>query len=458
MAAAAQSGRDEARVSVARDIDIIIAGAGIGGLTAALELQRAGFRPRVYESVEEIRPIGVGINILPHAAKVFGECGLLDALRATAIETKDLSFFNKFGQKIWSEPRGIEAGYIWPQLSIDRGDLQMILLDAVRDRLGADAVITGHHLSDFEPNRDGRTNVRFVDRRTGAPIAERAADLLVGADGIHSTVRAKFCPDEGSPTWNGVVVWRAASESPPFLSGHSMVVIGNAIRRFIAYPVSRAHAARGSSLINWVAELKTDPNKPYRREDWNRRGKLDDFFPQFEDWRFGWLNVPSIIRAATDIYELPRLDRDPIGGWTHGRATLLGDAAHPMYPMGSNGASQAIVDARALATSLLVQSDIDSALASYELERRPTTSAVVVANRQEGPAEILSIVDKRAPNGFDDIESVISAAELAAIAQRYKRMAGFDRATVNSLPAARSDRGRAGVICPEHSIRRGNAF
>jgi 2-polyprenyl-6-methoxyphenol hydroxylase-like FAD-dependent oxidoreductase len=413
-------------------MEVIIAGAGIGGLVAALELHRVGIKARVYESVEEIRALGVGINLLPHATKVLGECGLIEALAETAIETKDLTYFNKFGQKIWSEPRGVEAGYAWPQLSIHRGDLQMVLLRAVRERLGADRVRTGHHLADIEPTPDHRARAHFIRRKTGAPLAAETADLVIAADGIHSTMRAKFYPHEGPPKWNGILLWRATTEGRPILSGRSMITVGYQGHRFVAYPISKAHAARGSSLINWIVEIARDPNTAFRREDWNRRGNLAEFLPLFEKWVFDWLDVPAIMRAAEVIYEYPCVDRDPVERWTHGRVTLLGDAAHPMYPMGSNGASQAILDARALAEALASEPDIDRALAAYEAARQPATAQVVVSNRRQGPSEIQTIVEERAPNGFDAIESVVSDAELAEISARYKRLAGFDQGSVNA--------------------------
>ena len=383
-------------------MDVIIAGAGIGGLAVALELRRVGINARIYESVEEIKPLGVGINLLPHATKVLGECGLLDAIAEAAIEPRELIFFNKFGQKIWNEPRGIEAGYAWPQLSIHRGDLQMILLRAVRERLGADRILTGHHLADIDHRTDGRPRIHFISRKTGKEVAVESADLVVGADGIHSAVRSRFYPNEGPPKWNGVLLWRAVTEAPPIFSGREMVSIGYPGRRFIAYPIANAHT--GLSLINWNAEIQLDPATPFRREDWNRPGNINEFLPRFEAWVFDWLDVPAIMRASQTIYEYPCVDRDPVARWTLGRVTLLGDAAHPMYPIGSNGASQAILDARALAEALVSEPDIARALAAYEAGRRPATAQVVLANRRQGPAEIQTIVEERAPNGFDNIE------------------------------------------------------
>jgi 2-polyprenyl-6-methoxyphenol hydroxylase-like FAD-dependent oxidoreductase len=414
-------------------VDVIIIGAGIGGLTAALALERAGIKAHVYESVEDLRPLGVGINLLPHATKVLGECGLLDALAETAVATRELIYLNKLGQEIWREPRGLAAGYAWPQLSIHRGDLQMILLRAARERLGEGRIRIGHHLAEVEQMPNGQIRARFVARGTGEEIAVAGADLLIAADGIHSTVRGKLYPHEGPPKWNGVLLWRATTQGAPILTGREMITLGYPGQRFIAYPISRQEAERGHSLINWIAEIQRDPASPFRREDWNRRGQLEEFLPRFERWVFDWLDVPAIMRAADAIYEYPCVDRDPLQRWTFGRVTLLGDAAHPMYPMGSNGASQAILDARALAQALVSQPDIDRGLAAYEAARRPATAEIVLANRRQGPSEIQTIVEQRAPNGFDNIESVLSAGERAAIAERYKRMAGFDQASVNAL-------------------------
>jgi 2-polyprenyl-6-methoxyphenol hydroxylase-like FAD-dependent oxidoreductase len=413
-------------------VDVIIVGAGIGGLATALALHRIGINARVYESVEELRPLGVGINLLPHATKVLGQLGLIDALVEIAVATRELIYLNKLGQEIWREPRGREAGYAWPQLSIHRGELQMILLRAVRERLGDDRIRTGCHLGAVEPIANERVRAAFVRRATGETIAEEVADLLVGADGIHSAVRAQLHPQEGPPTWNGILLLRATTRAPPILSGREMVSIGYPGHRFVAYPIARRHADGVHPLVNWIAEVAQDAAGPFRREDWNRPGSIADVLPRYERWVFGWLDVPAVMRAADAVYEYPCVDRDPLGRWTFGRVTLLGDAAHPMYPMGSNGGSQAILDAKALADALMQEPDVDRALAAYEAARRPATAALVHSNRRQGPSEIQTIVEQRAPNGFERIESVLSQEELAEISARYKRLAGFDQETVNA--------------------------
>lgn len=406
---------------------ITIVGGGIGGLVAAMALHARGVEVVVHEQVDAIRPLGVGINLLPHAVKVLTDLGLSERLAAVAIPTTDLTYFNRFGQEIWTEPRGVAAGYAWPQFSIHRGELHMILLAAAEERLGTEAIRRGHKLAGFDETSAGRVTARFVDR-DGAAVETAESDLLVAADGIHSTVRATFHPNEGPPKWNGAVLWRAVTENwTPFLTGRSMIMAGHQDQKFVCYPISAAAHAAGRARINWIAELRYDPSTPWNREDWNRPGKLSDYLPAFEDWRFPWLDVPALIRAAKCAYEFPMVDRDPLPLWTHGPVTLLGDAAHPMYPIGSNGASQAILDAAALAEAVATHGQTRAALRVYEAERRPKTAAIVMANRGNGPEEVMQLAHERAPEGFSDIEAVVPLAERQAIAARYKQIAGFDK-------------------------------
>lgn len=410
---------------------VLIAGGGIAGLTLALSLHQVGLAVQVFETVDEPRPLGVGINLLPHAVRELCELGLEEELAATAIPTLGLAYFSRHGKPIWREDRGIQAGYRWPQFSIHRGELQMLLLRAVQSRLGADAVRFNHHLVDFEQTEDG-VRAAFADRRSGARHDSVSGSVLIGADGIHSALRAIFVPDEGPPIWNGAILWRGVTEAAPFLSGRSMIMAGHEFQKFVAYPISRVAFDRGRAVVNWIAELKFAPDHAWRREDWNRAGRLADFLPQFADWRFDWLDVPALIAGAQHVYEFPMVDRDPLPRWTQGRATLLGDAAHPMYPIGSNGASQSIIDARVLARELRTHGCTPAALEAYEAERNPATARIVLANRDNGPEKVMQMVQQRAPEGFETIEQVLSAAELEEAAAGYKRIAGFDREILNN--------------------------
>jgi 5-methylphenazine-1-carboxylate 1-monooxygenase len=417
-----------------KSMKVLIAGGGIGGLVTALCLERAGVEAQVFESVAEIRPLGVGINLLPHSVRVLSGLGLEAKLAETGIETSELIYFNKFGQLIWREPRGRAAGYHWPQYSIHRGRLQMILLDAVRERLGAAAVRTGCHLDSFAERGD-KVEATFVSRATGETVAVETGDALIGADGIHSRVRRQFYPDEREPKFSGRLLWRGVTESEPFLTGRSMFMAGYAEQKFVAYPICAETARRGRSLINWVAELQVGAAYAGTPRDWNRQVEKSVFLPAFESWRFDSpdfrLDIPALVEAAGPVYEFPMIDRDPVGRWSFGRVTLLGDAAHPMYPIGSNGASQAILDAPALAQALAAEAEVVSALRRYERARLGPTAEIVLANRQQGPEQVMQIVEERAPQGFARLDEVISPAELEAVAARYKRLAGFDREELN---------------------------
>jgi len=409
---------------------VLIAGAGIGGLTTALSLSAAGFDVEVFEATGRLRPLGVGINLLPHAVRELGELGLQDALSATGVATAELVYYSRRGQRIWGEPRGIAAGYRWPQVSIHRGRFHHLLLDTVRERLGAAAVRTEHRCTGFDETPDGVVAHFSGSRGEQAPVR---GDVLIGADGIHSQVRAALHPGEGRPPWNGARLWRGVSRAPAFLTGRSMIMAGHARHKFVCYPIGAA--TEGEPEINWVAELHGDVRDLPPRQDWNSRGRLDDFLPAFADWRFDWLDVPEIIRCAPDVYVYPMVDRDPLPNWGTGRVTLLGDAAHPMYPIGSNGASQAILDARVLTGCLRAIPDPIEALAVYEDVRRPPTSALVLANRRQGPEECMTLVEARAPGGFAHIDDVIAPRELAAIADKYKKLAGFSIAELNGSPS-----------------------
>jgi 2-polyprenyl-6-methoxyphenol hydroxylase-like FAD-dependent oxidoreductase len=409
-------------------METLIIGGGIGGLATALSLNATGIPCRVYEAAPTIQPLGVGINLLPHAVRELTELGIADSLAASGIPLAELIYANRHGQQIWQEPRGQTAGYHWPQYSMHRGALQMMLLEAVQARIGAENVVTGHRLVGFAQTGE-RVNASF--QRDDGSLAQVEGDVLIAADGIHSTVRKHFYPDEGAPIWNGNVLWRATTRGQPYLNGRSMVMAGHASQKFVCYPISRQAEDEGAALINWIAEIRFTDRQSWRAEDWNRQVDVAEFLPAFADWDFGWLKVPEIIRGADAVFEYPMVDRDPVDAWSFGRVTLMGDAAHPMYPIGSNGASQAILDARRLAWHLAQGEPVEAALKAYNAERRPPTSKIVLANRGNGPEQAMELVHERAPNGFGNLTDVVSAAELAETADKYKALAGFDKDTLN---------------------------
>lgn len=407
---------------------VLIAGAGIGGLTLALTLHQIGVPVRVFESVREIRPLGVGINIQPSAVRELYDLHIEEALMHSGVRLQKLGYFSKHGKEIWTEPRGLAAGYLWPQYSVFRGRLQLELLDAAIKRLGPEAVTTGRRVAGFKQNKDSVT----LHMEEGE-IIEGA--LLVGADGIRSAIRAQANPKEGEPVWGGAILWRGVTKTKPFHDVPMMAMIGHEQQKFVAYPVSEPDPADGTVTLNWIAELKFDTTSSRHLGNWNRPAVLGDFLPPFRSWCFDWLDVPSVIENADVVYEYPMVDRNPLDDWIGGRVTLLGDAAHAMYPIGSNGASQAILDARVLGREILEKGLNPDALLSYELERRPKTTRIVLTNRQNGPDEVLQLVEDRAPGGFSSIEDVISHEERQAIAVRYKQLAGFDPDMLNSSPS-----------------------
>ena len=407
---------------------VLIAGAGIAGLTLGLTLHQIGVPFRIFEAVDTIRPLGVGINLQPNAVRELYDLDLKDALESTGVATRSLGFYSKTGREIWTEPRGLHAGYNWPQYSIHRGKLQMLLHDALIQRAGENCIVTGHRVK--QASETGELYVEHI----GGTKKEKGA-IVIGADGIHSATRSQLVPQEGAPLWAGAILWRGVTRMPPFLSGKDMILAGHDTLRIVAYPISKADPETGLADVNWIAERRVDPAQGWRREDWNRPADLADFAPAFRNWRFDWLDVPEMIGAAERVYEYPMVDREPLERWTRGRITLMGDAAHPTYPVGSNGASQAIVDARILGAVIAEHGPTPVALEAYEAQVRPRTTQVTLANRGSGPDAILQQVEDLCAGEFDKIDDVLPHDVLAAHAEKYKALAGFGIEALNAQPA-----------------------
>lgn len=419
-------------------MEAIIVGGGIGGFAAALSLHAVGISCHVYEALSEITPLGVGINVLPHSVKELDDLGLLQRLEDTGVVTKELVYASKRGEIVWREPRGRYAGYKWPQVSVHRGHLHMLLYQAARERIGDDRIHLNHTVADVDWTPD-KPVVTFRATDSGRPLPAASGDVVIASDGIHSPVRAKFYPEEGPPAWSGMILWRGTTVWEPFLSGASMVVMGYAEQKFVTYPIQRL--PDGRQLVNWIAELTLDESTLKTPQDWNRQGTQKDFLPRFEGWKTDFLDIPGLVRGSGTIYEYPMSDRNVVPSWVRGRVVLLGDAAHAMYPIGSNGGSQAILDARRLAYELASRPSIDDALAAYDAIRRPAMAKLLGMTREEGPDAVINRLEKRAPDGAPDLEQVLPMAERVQIAEDYKRAAGFSIETLNSTPPLRPGAG-----------------
>jgi len=391
----------------------------VTGLTLALSLHEVGIPCRVYEAASELKWLGVGINLLPHAVRELTELGLAERLERRAVPTREMCFYNRFGQFVYKEPRGRYAGYDWPQLSMHRGEVHRVLVDAVRERLGADALVLDARCEGIEQDETGVT-VRFA----GGTIARGA--VAIGCDGIHSAARRALYPDEGPPLYTNINMWRGVTRWPPFLTGESFAQCGWLdVGKIVIYPIAAELDERGRQLLNWTAEFRSPRNI---QADWNLNGNLADFLPVFESFRFPWLDVAGMLRNAEVVLEYPMVDRDPLARWTFGRVTLVGDAAHPMVPRGANGAAQGILDARALAGCLARERDPLAALKAYEDARLEAANEVVLASRSISPDTILRLVHERTGDKpFERVEDVIGRDELGALMEKYKRVAGFER-------------------------------
>ncbi|NPU66708.1 flavin-dependent oxidoreductase [Bradyrhizobium sp. 83012] len=402
----------------------IIVGGGIGGLTTALMLRARGLDCEVFEQAESIRELGVGINTLPHAIRELAQLGLLDRLDEVAIRTYELFYLTRRGQEVWHETRGVDAGHDVPQFSIHRGRLQSVIHQAVTQRLGPEKVHTGCRLGSFTQDEGGVT-AYFFDR-SGSHVHTVRGDVLIGADGIHSKVRQTLFPNEGAPCWNGLMLWRGATDWPVFLTGRSMIIAGGLNAKAVIYPIAEG-SSPASRLTNWAVLVRIgDANTaPPRREDWSRLGKADELMPHVNGFSIPQVDFAAMVRATPEFWEYPCCDRDPLPYWSSGRVTLLGDAAHPMYPVGSNGASQAILDARALADALARSEHPRQALMAYEQKRLPMTAEIVASNRRGGPEGVIDAVEQLAPQGFTDINTILNYEAREGIVRGYASRAGF---------------------------------
>lgn len=403
----------------AENYDILIIGGGIGGLTMALSLHSDGIPCRVFEAASAFRPLGVGINMMPHAIRVLSSLGLEENLKRFGVEAKEFAYFNRHGQKIFTEPCGRFAGYEYSHFSIHRGDLHQVLHQAVLERLGPDAVMLGHRCAGVDQNAGGVT-VRFE----GA--AAQDGRIALAFDGFHSVVREQFYPDEGPPRFGGINMWRGVTRRKPFLTGASVTRVGTVqVGKMVIYPIRQFED--GTQLINWNTEQPREDHKP---NDWATPGRIEDFIEPFANWNFDWLDMPGLIADAEFILEYPMVDRDPVGRWVFDRVALMGDAAHPMYPRGGNGGAQAILDAECLTRLLGENEDPVAALRAFEAERLDIVNRIVLTNREQPPDYIIETVENLTGGApFDRIEDVIDRAELAAISDRYKDIARYSKET-----------------------------
>jgi 5-methylphenazine-1-carboxylate 1-monooxygenase len=403
-------------------MQVAIVGGGICGLTLALNLKERDIACRVYERAPEIRELGVGITLLPHAMREFTTLGLGDALLKTGIENRECAFFNRFGQLIYREDRGKFAGYPFPEVGIHRGRLHVVLYETVLKRLGRDAVLTDRECTGIEQDDDG-VDIHFKQTTTGKPSGTVRADVVIACDGINSALRKQFYPND-KVAFSGINTWRGVTRRKPILGGRTYIRVGSILTgKIVIYPIIDDVDGEGNQLINWMAEIKRDTTE---QNDWNKPGNLADFFPLYEGWHFDWLDVAQMIRDADQILEYPMVDKDPIERWTFGRVTLAGDAAHPMYPRGSNGAAQAAIDAHTLADLLKTTSDSREALKAYEAARVAPAAKVVRTNREQPPDFInIKVEELVGDRPFDNLDKYITQDELRALSERYKRIAGF---------------------------------
>ncbi len=415
------------------DKRVIIAGGGIGGLATALTLHQIGVPCIVFEAVREMRPLGVGINLQPNAVRELYDLGITqDDLDSIGLSAKEWALVGLNGNDIYSEPRGLLAGYNWPQYAVHRGKLHMLLHRLVTERIGADAVRLASRVTGYRKNSNGSVTA-LIEHADGA-TSEMTGALLIGADGIHSAVRAQMHPAQPPIHWGGAIMWRGTTQARPIRSGASFVGLGTHRQRMVFYPISQPDPNTGLSTINWIAEVTLDNSDGWKQRGWFREVGIADFVHHFDDWVWDWLDVPAFIKQANGAFENPMIDRDPVATWCDGPVALMGDAAHAMYPTGSNGASQAIVDARVLGASMIAHGVAPQALAAYDAQLCGPISQLILRNRGAGPFGLLNMVDERCGGTFDNIDDVVPAKERADFMAGYKAAAGFAIEKLNSAP------------------------
>lgn len=411
---------------------VIIAGGGIGGLAAALTLHQIGVPCVVYEAAREMRPLGVGINLQPNAVRELLDLGITEAdLDGVGLPAKEWALVGLNGNDIYAEPRGKAAGYRWPQYAVHRGRFHMLLHARVVERLGADAVQLGRRVTSYRKTADGVTAT--LEHADGGS-SEVTGALLIGADGIHSAVRAQMHPNQPPIHWGGAVMWRGTTWGKPTRSGASFIGLGTHCHRVVIYPISHPDPATGLSMLNWIAEVTLDNAEGWKQQGWFRQVPTSDFAHHFDGWVWDWLDVPAMIREADSAYENPMIDRDPVSTWRDGPVVLIGDAAHAMYPTGSNGGTQAIVDARELGATMVAHGATEAALAAFDAKLCGPISQLILRNRGAGPFGLLNLVDERCGGTFDNIDDVIPPAERAAFMAGYKAAAGFAIDHLNAAP------------------------
>jgi len=410
---------------------VMIAGGGIGGLVTALTLHQIGVECVVFESVRELKPLGVGINLQPNAVRELGDLGIGAAqLDQVGLPAKEWALVGQNGADVYAEPRGLDAGYHWPQYAVHRGQFHMLLYRIVQERLGAGAVQLGTRVTGYNKNADGSVTATLA--HADGTTSQQTGAVLIGADGIHSAVRATMHPDQPPIHWGGAVMWRGTTLAKPIRSGSSFVGLGTHRQRMVIYPISHPDPATGLAMVNWIAEVTFDDPSARENTKWFGQAEIADFAHHFDGWAYDWLNVPALIRGADVAYENPMIDRDPVDSWHDGAVVLLGDAAHAMYPTGSNGASQAIIDARVLGAHMVAHGPTPEALAAYDAQLCGPVSALILRNRGAGPFGLLNMVDERCGGQFENIDDVIPPAERADFMAGYKAAAGFAIEALNT--------------------------